>query len=469
MFAESQIRTRRRAQVTLALGALLLSLPIDAAAAGLVGSRTRSQTAGDFDGDGLIDRAFGFPQVDFGSGSVVVVYGNGRAEEWNRDSAGVGSSSAASDFFGDSVAAGDIDGDGLDDLVVGVPGDYTWPSSNAGSIHVLYGSSSGITADFDQIISQGSVGVDGQVESNDNFGESVVVADFDCDGYADIAVGTPLDDAHTNRTDDGSVNVIFGSSGGATSVDDYFHQGVGGVSGAPESGDQFGAALAAGNFNGDTSGGRACMDLAIGVVGENSAQGYAVFFYGDPSAGFSYTTKTGLNQKTSGVVDAAEAGDAFGAQFWTIDYDGNSWEDLVVGVPGEECLDGTTGGLHRFRGHASGFVVGNVVQNTSNSLQCVEWDGAAAAAASTSYAGCMQIAGASCGEELESAWIASGLGPAKVPVATCSVAAEFALDACEHWITDPDCDLELCISSALEMSRIGDACYFTGDVLTHAL
>ena len=95
----------------------------------------------------------------------------------------------------------------------------------------------------------------------------------------------PLDDAQSGRSNDGSIHVIYGTPGGLTSVDDFYHQGTANVSGAPESNDEFGASLAVGNFNGDVDG---CMDLAVGVVGENNDGGYLVFFYGNAFYDFSW-------------------------------------------------------------------------------------------------------------------------------------------------------------------------------------
>lgn len=63
--------------------------------------------------------------------------------------------------------------------------------------------------------------------------------------------------------------VFYGGAGGITSVDDMWHQAVSGVNGVAEAGDRFGAVFAAGNYNGDTSGGRACDHLAIASPGED--------------------------------------------------------------------------------------------------------------------------------------------------------------------------------------------------------
>ena len=95
---------------------------------------------------------------------------------------------------------------------------------------------------------------------------------FDRDSYADLAIGVPLEDVQVvqgtdvvTREDAGAVNVLYGESGGLTAVGDQFwHQGLGTVSGSAEGDDQFGVALAAGDFDGDRT-----VDLAVGVSYED--------------------------------------------------------------------------------------------------------------------------------------------------------------------------------------------------------
>ena len=152
------------------------------------------------------------------------------------------------------------------------------------SIHVIYGTQAGLGQVGDQLIDRSSSGIEGNPVYNDRFGAAVAVGDFNCDNYEDVAIGVPWDDAESGRYNDGSINVIYGTSNGLTSVDDFFHQGTANVSGNSESADQFGSALAVGNFNGTT-----CDDLAVGAAGENNDGGYVVFFYGAISWSTNFT------------------------------------------------------------------------------------------------------------------------------------------------------------------------------------
>jgi FG-GAP repeat len=174
---------------------------------------------------------------------------------------GVGASRAAvSSSVTRHVDPSDFNGDGYADLAIGAPYEGGGPPAydEPGVVNVLYGGVSGISAFGDQLWSQDSHGVLGTSGRFDHFGGAIASEDFDGDGFADLAVGSPLDEEGDAQ---GSVNVLYGSPDGLRRLrnqlwlrDDLRH----GPFAGPE--DAFGSVLAAGDLDGD-----GYADLAIGA------------------------------------------------------------------------------------------------------------------------------------------------------------------------------------------------------------
>jgi hypothetical protein len=299
---------------------------------------------GDFDGDGFDDLAVGVPfeNVDRHplAGAVNVLYGSGAGlssagnQFWSQNSAGVPDAAEEDDSFGTSLAAGDFDDDGFDDLAVGAPFESFGGKSDAGAVHVLYGSGGGLSKAGTQRFTQDSPGIADPAETFDLFGTALAAGDFDGDGFTDLAVGV---NAETVGSADaaGAVNVIYGSSSGLASTGNQFWTQSGTGVAASEADDRFGATLAAGDFDGDQ-----VDDLAIGAGLEDLAGGAdaggVVVLYGVLNSGLSGTGAQFWSQDSPGIMDVSQADDLFGSSLAAGDFDGDGFDDLAVGAAEED-------------------------------------------------------------------------------------------------------------------------------------
>ncbi|MGD8517432.1 MAG: FG-GAP repeat protein, partial [Anaerolineae bacterium] len=151
------------------------------------------------------------------------------------------------------AGAADFDRDGYADLAVGVPRENVGAVESAGVVHALYGSSTGLTATGDQLWDQDDLITSEGIEPWDLFGIALAAGDFDGNGAADLAIGVSEEDFGT-YTEAGAVHVLYGGlpSGGLSArTSQLWHQNSPGVAGFVGTNEFFGAALAAGDFDGD--------------------------------------------------------------------------------------------------------------------------------------------------------------------------------------------------------------------------
>jgi FG-GAP repeat len=325
----------------------------------------------DFNGDGYADLAIGVSREDVGTvtdaGGVNVIYGSPTGlsatatpdQFWSRGSPNVEGDPGDLALLGESLAGADFNGDGFDDLAIGVPQDDVGSSRNAGAVNVIYGSLSGLspTATPDQLWTQAGL-VEGDPETDDVFGQSLAGGDFNGDGFADLAIGVRNEDVG-GVVDAGAVDVIYGSSSGlsVTAIPDQsWSQDSPRVKGVAHTGDVFGFSLAAGNF-----GGTSHEDLAIGVPYEGevvNSSGAVNVIYGSTSGLSTTGTPNQLwTQDGRGVEDTAETFDRFGWALAAADFGGSPLADLAIGVPGEGVTGDHQGAVSVIYGAPKGLSV----------------------------------------------------------------------------------------------------------------
>jgi hypothetical protein len=381
-----------------------------------------AMVAGDFDDDGFQDLAVGAPGEDVGtvvSGAVLIYKGTRLGlVPWRvltQSSRGVDAAgnlqdalaaNEAGDRFGAALAVGDFDGNGVDDLAVGTPGEGQGDAAGTGAVIVFrgFGNVAGDARFGLQpwlFMTQATLG-NGANEAGDSFGAALAAGDLDDDNRKDdLAVGIPGEKPGDGlRT--GTVAVLRGSAAGLAALT---------VVGPPAggNGDHFGAALTVGDFDADGDG-----DLAVGapdadngavvnagevhvfrddgaatmpLMGSYTADALASNVAGNQFgfalaagniAGFGdelaigapgasggrvhlYKGQVGARPVawkliSQGSLGSNEAGDRFGAAVLLARVDADLIADLVVGAPGEKPGHGTVelGYVFVFRGKIDG-------------------------------------------------------------------------------------------------------------------
>ncbi len=280
-----------------------------------------THVASDFNGDGYADLAtdaFGRTVVDEGAGSVQIDYGSksglvaSKAQYFDQNSAGMPTSPSYDAFFGFSLASGYFNDDCYADLAIGVPGANNYD----GAVIILHGSASGLSTTGAQLISS--------PDSAASFGEALAAGDFNHDGRADLAVG---------ETGIAQVRVFNGGASQLSTSSVAFTEHTAGMPGTAQNFDQFGSALAAGDFDGD-----GYPDLAIGAPNKSDGsveEAGAVYALKGSAVGLTTSGSHLLNQSTAGISGTSETDDHFGDSVAAGDVTGDGKADLVIGVPGE--------------------------------------------------------------------------------------------------------------------------------------
>jgi hypothetical protein len=314
--------------------------------------------AGNFDQNDLPDLAIGIPgettSGQANSGTAYIVYqGVGglypeSVEGFYRGYNGLTGTPNANEQIGYALAAGDFNGDGVDDLAVGNPGTTCAGHPNAGSVMVLLGRDDldGLDAAGVSYWNQTHAGVLDDCEANDRFGSVLVAGNFDATLIGDpvtddLAIGVPGEEID-GVVLAGAVNVLFGSSSGITATGDLFlHEDM--FPGGSLATGGFGARLAAGRINeGVQTHDSLLIAAPLASVGAIATAG-SVWVVPSSEGELAPDLAVRFVATPQYAAWPAASADGFGAQLAVGDFNGDSDNDIAIGVPGSDVTDSGAG------------------------------------------------------------------------------------------------------------------------------
>ena len=287
-------------------------------------------SAGDVNGDGYSDVIVGAPVYDNGQTDegVAFVY-HGSATGINTTAAATVESNQASAQMGVSVAsAGDVNGDGYSDVIVGANG-YDNGQTNEGAAFVYHGSASGISTTAAAMVESNQVSA--------NMGYSVASAgDVNGDGYSDVIVGAYWYD--NGQTDEGAAFVYHGSPTGINTTAAAFVESnqVNAFMGS--------SVASAGDVNGD-----GYSDVIVGAFNYDNGQtdeGAAFVYHGSAS---------GISTTAAAMVESNQASAWMGYSVASAgDVNGDGYSDVIVGAHQYDNGQTDEGAAFVFMGNSPG-------------------------------------------------------------------------------------------------------------------
>jgi hypothetical protein len=293
---------------------------------------------GDINGDGINDTVIG------SIGSVFIIYGDiSRPDpdtiDLNSQSANITIRGEAHDRFGTRVAIGDMNNDGIDDLIIGAILKDNPGRSDSGAAYVIYGYDYASGTTIDLTVSSANITIYGE-SANDNLGRSVATGDINSDGIDDVIVGAS-GASPGSRGGAGSVYVLYGDNYPSTMTLDLNSQPANLTIHGNDPGSTAGMDVASGDINND-----GFDDIIVGASGADPAggnnAGEAYVIYGlDYASG----TVIDLNSDSANVtIYGNNEDDNLGRVLASGDINNDGFDDVICGVYWADSTGGNRAG-----------------------------------------------------------------------------------------------------------------------------
>ncbi len=315
---------------------------------------------GDLDSNGVVDIAVGASGDDGTSGSPSENYGGvwilGLADSCliqppdpcdlpspvesftkidNRALQSLPEQISDTDAFGSAVTSvGDLDGNGVTDLAIGLPGFSIEPALSWGAVWIVFRDSLGAVTSVTPITDGEGGFSSGILEDNASLGKSVAnLGDWNGDGFPELGVGAPVMDGGQGR-----MFVLYLNGTGAADSSKMYGGNLGGFPDSLDPTDEFGSSIAAlGDLDGN-----GIAEIAVGAQNSDASRGSIWIVF--PTDSGTVGSATEIGNGMGGV--SLDVGDVFGSNLASLgDLDGDGTWELAVGAPDDDDLPTNSGAV----------------------------------------------------------------------------------------------------------------------------